>query len=201
MPRGELVKFGISSNTLSPSKVKGRFIFGERPPYKSHIMLEGDLYTSQERFNYLRNHPLAILCEKQIEMGYKIQSACRNVSRRMNYLDKYQFRINYELVPNDFKNMVYKIYRFINNLWYDYYTETVNFMENGENIDVKVKFGKSLLSSNLSITTSDFSDKYVNVPIHEWVRPLVVLHPQYSMMERLGHKIMVGQQSRKYIDV
>ncbi|CAH1388803.1 unnamed protein product [Nezara viridula] len=196
MPRIQLVKHGISLNPLSPSKVKGRFIFGERPPYKSHIMLQGDLYTSLERLKYLKKHPLGILCEKQIQMGYKIQAACRNVTRRMNYLDKYQFRINYQHIPNDFKNMVYKIYRYINHLWYDYNTETVNFMDNGENIDVKIDFGKNLLSSNLSITTSDFSDKYVNVPIHEWVRPLVVLHPQYNMMERLGHRIMVGQESQ-----
>ncbi|XP_014270480.1 vitellogenin [Halyomorpha halys] len=195
MPRIPLVKHETSLNTLSPSKVKGRFVFGERPPYKSQIMLEGDFRRSQERLSYLQKHPLVILCEKQIQMGYKIQSACRNVSRRINYLDKYQFRINYEQIPNDFKNVVYAVYRYINNLWYDYNTEAINIKENGENIDVEVKFGKNLLSSNLSIITPYFSDKYVSVPIHEWIRPLVVLHPQYSMMRRLGHKIMVAQEA------
>lgn len=61
-------------------------------------LLQGDLEQTHERKQYVQQHPLSQLCEHQMQQGNYIQPACRNMTARANYMDHYNFNVEYHKV-------------------------------------------------------------------------------------------------------
>ncbi|MCY5962028.1 hypothetical protein OV760_26965, partial [Salmonella enterica subsp. enterica serovar 1,4,[5],12:i:-] len=95
-PKVPLVNFREALAADPTSKISGRvdFVSGQKQQPSGYISLEGVLSSSPQRKDYLQSHPLAKLCQKQMEQGLKVQPACSNVTIRANYLDSYRFTVS-----------------------------------------------------------------------------------------------------------
>lgn len=162
------------------------------------MFFEGKMMSTPECREYVRKQPLSTLCEKQMQDGYSIQPACRNVTDRANYLDKYEFAISYQNLPGKLQNLSHTAYSAARYLWSQYNNEN-NSNENSSDgrMQVEVRFGHSLRKMNITLRTPSFQSEFKGVPIHEWIRPALIMHPHYGMKERLGEKIFHGQYNRK----
>lgn len=154
---------------------------------------------TEERREYLRNHPMAKKCEEQMQHGDYQLPACQNMTARANVMDLYTVTADFHNIPVSAKNMTYKLYSAIRHLAYPYLSENVYDVRNKEDrIELEARFAPDFKSMNTTLNTPRMNVEFTNMRVNRWVRPIIALHPTQSLAERLGKKLLRDQYARKF---
>lgn len=167
-------------------KTQIRISFGHDSETQSKVQVKVQFQRSEQRENYLREHPSFKQCENEIEQGDYAVPACQNISMELNLLDEIQARITYENIPQQVKEALKTIYY---GARYNYYfnsaLESQHGSERQNEILLEGAFERNLRSLNVSVQTSEEKFTLNNIPIGEIAQRVVVVHPVYHVQSRL----------------
>ena len=144
---------------------------GSKSNVKAHIVMD----QSSRRRDYVKQLPLAQLCEQQMNNGDNIQFACYNATNAAGYLDRYQVEINYEKLTPFWKNVTVKAYSAARALGWAYLDENwVNPSHQSQGkVSVNVQFAPNLQSVNVSMLTPVHEATFYNIRVNQALRPLL----------------------------
>ncbi|XP_014261592.1 vitellogenin-1-like [Cimex lectularius] len=194
-PNVPLVNYKKAIETQPISQINGEFSFGEKASSGAKVSFQGKLSQTNERRDFVREHPVSKLCESEMREGNYIQPACRNATASANFFDQYKFTFHYDQVPQVFKNFTYKAYDLARSFAYPHVIEDFITPNNKENeVEFHVNFERDLKAANVSIHSPLFTAQFRHLPVNRWVRPVVVFHPEYNTADRLGQTYFRAQQ-------
>lgn len=169
-------------------------------PFQFFVILsQGELKRTEARKAFLEQHPTARLCQRQMQENNYIQPACRNVTAGAGYLDQYAFVVNYQNIPAQVRENLYRLYSLARHAAYPWVSEYTNVNHQEGQMKFGVQYGRDLRTVNITIDTPRFSSKFENLELHQAVFPLVVYHPYYNQMNIFAQR-MANQQplGKKY---
>lgn len=163
-------------------------------------MLKGKLGRSDERKEYLRQHPVAKVCEQQMQRGDYIQPTCRNITLNANYLDKYNFVFNYQNVPSEVQRALYAAYGVARHAYFEHNQEKTQGEQNQDGqLTIGVQFARDLQAVNVSIAAPRFTSQFQNVRMAQKAIPFFVYHPRYNTYELFAQKLFHSQPLGNYL--
>lgn len=162
------------------------------------LCLQGILKQSEGRRQYVESHPLSALCRQQMKEENYLLPACREAIASATYLDQYRFLITYDRLSKDMKTLMYRMYTLARNLASQNVSEDIVTPKGKEGqIEIGVMFATDLKSVNVSIDSPILSSEFKKIYVADWIRPMVVVHPEHGMYERVGLHLFKAQHFRK----
>lgn len=197
-PNGAELNFAQAMKAESSSKLDVALRFGEQCQSGALVKVQGKLEQSADLRQYLREHPMAQQCAKQMGKGDSALPACRNMTARANQMDEAHLTIKYQNVPAAAKNMTAAAYRIAHFMAYPNVNEnTIDPQAQEENrIDIDIELSEDLERANVSINAPKMDAEFEGLEIAEWARPLIAVDTVQSAAERLGNQAMNGQHNR-----
>ncbi|GLV41985.1 hypothetical protein CBL_10144 [Carabus blaptoides fortunei] len=161
--------------------------WGEKCQGGAKINMKTKMEQTQERQRYLQSCPLAKLCNQQMKEGNKQLYACRNVTARANYLDRYNFDIKYENVSPFARNLTYKLYSYARHAGFAYFDEDA-FEGHGKanQINIQADFEPDFQSVNVSIESQKMQAEFNDIRVNKWAKALFAVHPVFNVYERVA---------------
>ncbi|GLV41990.1 hypothetical protein CBL_10149 [Carabus blaptoides fortunei] len=119
--------------------------------------------------------------------GNKQLYACRNVTARANYLDRYNFDIKYENVSPFARNLTYKLYSYARHAGFAYFHEDA-FQGHGKanQINIQAEFEPDFQSVNVSIESQKMQTEFNDIRVNKWAKALFAVHPVFNVYERVA---------------
>lgn len=155
---------------------------------------------SEDRKQYIRQHPLAKVCEQQMQRGDYIQSACRNATLDAGYLNQYDIQVNYENVPAGLQQALYYGYGLARHAFYPYsYEKGQEQGSQSGKVNIGVRFERDLRSVNVSIATPSLQSHFENLRMSPVGIPVFVYHPRYNQATLWARKIFQSHSYGKYL--
>ncbi|KAK9500938.1 hypothetical protein O3M35_002099 [Rhynocoris fuscipes] len=193
-PNVPLINYQKALSADPTIHISSKINMGENVNSGGEVKIQGKLEQTPERREYVQRHPLSKLCEQQMQEGNYVLPACRNATASANFLDHYQWTVNYQGVPDSFKQYIYQVYSYARYFGYQYVNETFFTPTQQGQVQIEVQFENDLTAANVSIETPALSTEFNNVDVYDWIRPIVVVHPEYEAYDRFGQDVFQAQQ-------
>lgn len=149
---------------------------------------------SEERKQYLQRHSISAVCQEQMREGNYIQPACRNATLNAYYLDQYDFNIRYQNLPTHVAQVLQKAYGLLRSWQWQRYQDNLQPEQTlKDEINVKVRFERSLRSVNVSIEAPWMSSSFENIKMKQFAIPLAVHNAKYSPASLWSQKLFEAQ--------
>ncbi|XP_071439237.1 vitellogenin-1-like [Hetaerina americana] len=196
-PNVPLMSFAKALRSNPTSYVNAEISFGEKcGSGASQISISAKAEQSQERKEYIRHLPMAQKCLAQAQSGIYLEPACRNLTAQAEFLDSCSVNIHTEKLPSAFKNITYKAYSLARYFGYPYLDEnTVNVHNKEGKYSFEMNFEPDLKAVNVSVSAPTLEADFNLVRVNQWVRPLVVKHPNWPATDRFLTTALHGQWS------
>uniref|UniRef100_A0A8D9ESY8 Vitellogenin-2 n=2 Tax=Cacopsylla melanoneura TaxID=428564 RepID=A0A8D9ESY8_9HEMI len=183
-------------------QINAEAMWGENAQSGAQVSIKARLEQSEERKQYIANHPQAEQCRKQMEQRDNALPACRNITARANALDQYSFTVKYEKIPQRLMNATYQIYKLARYAGFPYNSENVVDVNNQANqLKLRVNFAEDHQSANVSIEAPHANAEFKNLPVPHMAKHILIINAQYDIDERIGYAALNGQYNRKYFTI
>ncbi|KAJ8886563.1 hypothetical protein PR048_012775 [Dryococelus australis] len=199
-PNVPLINFKEALKAIPFVAVNASLYFDDTSAATGYFNAQAIFNQSEDRRQYISQHPMAQLCESQMNEGNNALPACRNVTAEANYMDQLEILLSYYNIPVSVKNATYKFYSWLHSYTYPYIDENVfeeNFIQN--NIRVISKLSTDLKELNVFLESPIGNAKLEDFPLGPIVGPLFAVHPVYSAPERVSRVILADQFNEQNI--
>lgn len=150
----------------------------------SEVKLEAKLKQSEERKQYVRNHPRSKQCYEQMNQGNYQLPACQRSTTEANKLDKVQINIEYQHVPSFVADATQKLYNIARHVGYDYLWEDYNHSGKQGRVEIDANLAVDMRSANVNIQTPNGQSRFNNIRLNKMARLTFGIHPSMSLMQR-----------------
>jgi hypothetical protein len=158
--------------------------------------MEQSIYFKQS----VAESPMAKECERQMNQGNNILSACRNVTEAANQLDRHNLQLTYKNIPASWLNATYKAYSLVRHWAYPCVTENIFPPNPKENqVEINIKLNANGTALNASIEAPLMNVNFTNVRLSPLAATVLQINPQTSVIDRIGKAASPLYYERKYI--
>uniref|UniRef100_A0A8D8QHH7 Vitellogenin-2 n=1 Tax=Cacopsylla melanoneura TaxID=428564 RepID=A0A8D8QHH7_9HEMI len=194
VPQLSEMNFMRSEKEDPAMQITAEAMWGENAQSGAQVSIKARLEQSEERKQYIANHPQAEQCRKQMEQRDNALPACRNITARANALDQYSFTVKYEKIPQRLMNATYQIYKLARYAGFPYNSENVVDVNNQANqLKLRVNFAEDHQSANVSIEAPHANAEFKNLPVPHMAKHILIINAQYDIDERMGYAALNGQ--------
>ncbi|XP_026682483.1 vitellogenin-2-like, partial [Diaphorina citri] len=194
VPQLSEMNFMRSEKEDPAMQIAAEAMWGENAQSGAKISIKAKLEQSEQRKQYIANHPQAEQCRKQMEQRDYALNACRNVTARSNALDEYSLTIKYEKIPQKLMNATYQLYRIARYAGFAYNSENVVAVSNqADQLKVRVNIAEDHKSVNVSIEAPHANSQFNNLPLSNMAKHILIQNAQYDVDQRVGYAAFNGQ--------
>lgn len=128
---------------------------------------------------------MAQLCKFQMEKKQFQHPVCANLTIQAQMMDRVYMEFNHKNIDAVTKNMTSKLLTLVRHLGYEYLEQNdVAEIENENTIRIFGQLEPEFFETvNVTIEAPKSKSFFKNIRVSEWVRPLLVVSPEYLRMD------------------
>lgn len=180
--------------------VQAQVAFGHGPQSMTKVNIHAELNKNKYRKQYLQQQALSYQCAQEMEQGNYQLPACENVTARANLLNQAEIHVQYQNVNKDVEYYTHELLNYLRHYFYynleEYYVDATGKGERDQ-MHIAVGVEPDFEAANVSINTERKHIQLNNIYIPEWAKPLVAVHPVFTVKDSYLSYALGSQSMRR----
>lgn len=176
--------------------------YGESANDQAVVIMKGQMSQTPERKEYLKNSPMAKLCELEMNNGNFLMPACQNVTIRANVMNSLFADVQYKNIGDGSRRLVYSIHHLIRHyLYHNIRDDWFEYSQPGT-MQFKAEFSPTMNGLASVLSSPIVQVEYVNFKLSQWAKVFAgfVMNPTAPMLKQYADRVYGYQYQRKCQD-
>lgn len=200
MPTVPLYNFESALKSQEKGKVSVQIDYSEKNGKSVSVSANAVLEKTEGRLQHLKKQPQALQCATEMGQNNNFLYGCRNATFHANLFDRYTVTIDYKGDISDMvKNETYHLYSALRYLGYPYMSEDVFYTQKSDQVNMEFQYSPDMTRLNVTVAAPVGRATFKNLPISGVARSFAVVHPFYSVAQRVGFGSLRQQYECKYL--
>lgn len=172
---------------------------GEHCQETPQVEIVGKFKRTPERKQYLEHLPVYTQAKRAMEQGYMLEPAQLKIVEEAKILDNYRFQMKYQHVPEELKNMTYKVYSLLRQTLYYYVSEDPFGEKTPEGqAEMIVNFSPDLESFQSYIHTPVGRVVFKDVRVPKYFAKFITPRRFQETVKVVGNEVFEGKYKGRY---
>ncbi|XP_077288490.1 vitellogenin-like [Arctopsyche grandis] len=165
--------------------------YGESVNNGAVVTMKGQMSQTPDRKEYLKNAPMAKLCELEMASGNFLMPACQNVTIRANVMNALSADVQYNNIGDGTRRLAYLAHHLIrHHLYYNIRDDWLKQTKPGT-IQFQADFGPAMNGLVSVMSTPIVEVQYINFHLSQWGKAIagIVMNPTVPMFKQYADRV------------